>query len=64
MTLLSSLGKLFSSLFYERIESETESKYMLSQPQAGFIKNYVLTDHILRIFSLIKKAKIKESNYC
>ena len=47
MTLLSSLGKLFSSLVYERIENETESKDMLSQPQAGFMKNYMLTDHVL-----------------
>ena len=31
MTLLSSLGKLFSSLVYERIENERESKDMLSK---------------------------------
>ena len=56
IALLNSLGKLFSSLIYNRIENEIESKDILSPSQAGFRKNYRTTDHIFTLFSLIKKA--------
>ena len=59
ITLLSSLGKLFSSLIYNRIENEIESKGILSPSQAGFRKNYKTTDHIFTLFSVIKKALCK-----
>ena len=62
ITLLSSLGKLFSSLIYNHIENEIESKYILSPSQASFRKNYRTTDHIFTLFSLIKKA-ISEGKY-
>ena len=62
ITLLSSLGKLFSSLIYNHTENETESKDILSPFQAGFRKNYRTTDHIFTLFSLIKKA-ISEGKY-
>ena len=62
ITLLSSLGKLFSSLIYNRIENEIESKDILSPSQTGFRKNYRTTDHIFTLFSLIKKA-ISEGKY-
>ena len=53
--LLSSLGRLFSSLIYNRIENEIESKGILPPSPEGFRKNYRTTDHIFTIFSLIKK---------
>ena len=53
--LLSSLGRLFSSLIYNRIENEIESKDILPPSPEGFRKNYRITDHIFTIFSLIKK---------
>ena len=56
ITLLSSLGKLFSSLTYNCIENEIESKDILSPSQAGFRKNYRTTDHVFTLFSLIRKA--------
>ena len=56
ITLLSSLGKLFSLLIYNRMESEIESKGILSPSQAGFRTNYRTTDHIFTLLSLIKKA--------
>ena len=56
ITRLSSLGKLFSSLIYNCIENEIESKDILSPSQAGFRKNYRTIGHIFRLFSLIKKA--------
>ena len=56
ITLLSSLGKLFSSLIYNRIENEIESKDILSPSQAGFRKNCRTTDHIFTLFSLLKKS--------
>ena len=57
--LLSSLGKLFSSLIYNHIENEIESKYILSPSQAGFRKKYRNTDHIFTLFSFMKKALCK-----
>ena len=59
ITLKSSLGKLFSSLIYNRIENEIESKDILSPSQTGFRKNYRTTDHIFTLFSLIKKTLCK-----
>ena len=56
ITLFSSLGKIFSSLIYNRIENEIEKKDILSPFQSGFRKNYRSTDHIFTLFSLIKKA--------
>ena len=56
ITRLSSLGKLFSSLIYNCIENEIESKDILSPSQVGFRKNYRTIGHIFRLFSLIKKA--------
>ena len=58
ITPLSSLGKLFSSLIYNRIENEI-SKYILPPSQAGFRKNWRTTDHVFTLFSLIKKAMSK-----
>ena len=56
ITLLSSLGKLFNSLIYNRIENEIGSKGKFSPSQAGFKKNYRTTCNIFTTFSLIKKA--------
>ena len=47
ITLLSSLGELFSSLAYNRIKNEIESKDIVSLSQAGFRKNYRLTDRLI-----------------
>ena len=62
ITLLSSLGKLFNSLIYNRIENEIGSKDKLSPSQAGFKKNNRTTYNIFTPFSLIKKA-ISKGNY-
>ena len=42
ITLLSSLGKLFRSLIYNRIENEIEGKDILSPSQVGFRKKHFL----------------------
>ena len=57
--LLSSFGKLSSSLICNRIENEIESKDILSPSQVGFRKNYRTTEHIFTLFSLIKKTLCK-----
>ena len=59
ITLLSSLGKLFSSLAYNRIENEIESKDILLHSQPSFRKNYRKSNHIFTLFSLVKKAVSK-----
>ena len=56
ITLTSCLGKLFSTLLHIRIENEVEKKKLLSQSQAGFRKNYRTTDHIMTLFTSIKKS--------
>ena len=59
ITLLSSLGKLFSSLAYNFIDNEIESRGILSPSQSGFKKHYRTKDHIFTIFSMIKKTDSK-----
>ena len=59
ITLLSLLGKLFSSFLYNHTENEIESKDILSASQGGFRKNCRATDHIFTLFTLIKKALCK-----
>ena len=56
ITLLNSLGKLFSSLICNRMENEIESKDIVSPSQADFRKNYRTTDHIFTLLSFIKKS--------
>ena len=55
------LGKLYSTLLLKRIEAEIETKNILSQSQAGFRKNFRTTDHIMTLFTLIKKT-LKNQN--
>ena len=58
--LLSSFGKLSTSLICNCIENEIESKDILSPSLEGFRKNYRTADYIFTLFSLTKKAMSKE----
>jgi hypothetical protein len=46
ITLLSCLGKLFTSVINNRITSYIESNNLLNRCQAGFRKNQCTADHI------------------
>ena len=54
ITLLSSLGKLFTALVYNRIENEIKSKDIFSPSQGDFSKSYRTIDIIFTLFSLIR----------
>ena len=62
ITLTSSLRKLFSTFLHDRIENEVEKQKTLFQSQACFRKNYRMTDHIMTLFTLIKKS-LREGKY-
>ena len=55
ITLMSCLGKLYSTILYKRIETEIENNDLISNSQAGFRKKYRTTDHIYTLFTLIRK---------
>ena len=62
ITLTSCLGKPFSALLHVTIETEVEKKKLLFQSQVDFRKNYRTTDHIMTLFTLIKKS-LREGKY-
>ena len=47
ITLLSCLGKLFTSIINDRIAKFVENNSILSEVQAGFRKRYSITEQIL-----------------
>ena len=62
ITLSNCLGKLFNTVFHNRLEEKLQSQSVISQAQAGFRKNFGAADHIYARFSLIKKY-IKKGQY-
>ena len=54
ITLLSCLGKLFTSLLSERLNEYVEENVILQENQAGFRKNYSTLDHIFSLHALIE----------
>ena len=59
ITLMSCLGKVYSTVLYKRIETEIENNDLISN--SGFRKIYRTTDHIYTFFTLITKY-IKKGN--
>ncbi|MES9885167.1 MAG: reverse transcriptase family protein [Sedimenticola sp.] len=60
ITLLSCLGKLFTSILNTRVTHFLEENDILNENQAGFRKDYSTTDHIFllhSIFEILKKQK-------
>ncbi|MES9902847.1 MAG: reverse transcriptase family protein [Sedimenticola sp.] len=65
ITLLSCLGKLFTSILNTRVTNFVEEHDILNENQAGFRKNYSTTDHIFALHSLIELLKkSKKKLYC
>ena len=64
ITLLSCLGKLFTSLISKRLGTYIEHFGMLGSEQAGFRKNYSTVDHLFVLYTLINIYVTKEKkNY-
>ena len=66
ITLLSSIGKVFTSLISRRLNKYIEHFEILGEEQAGFRKNHSTADHILVLYSLmdICTKKLKKKLYC
>ena len=57
ITILSCLGKLFTSIINNRLKRYAEEKDLIDNCQAGFRKNHSTTDNIFIINSLIDIVK-------
>ncbi|MES9881385.1 MAG: reverse transcriptase family protein [Sedimenticola sp.] len=65
ITLLSCLGKLFTSILNTRITNFVEENDLLNENQAGFRKQYSTVDHIFLLHSIIELLKKnKKKLYC
>ena len=57
ITLLSCVGKLFTSILNERLNKHINQHEILKEKQAGFRQNYSTTDHIFTLTSIIEILK-------
>jgi hypothetical protein len=65
ITILSCLGKLFTSILNNRINQFLNDNKILSENQAGFRANYSTTDHIFTLNLLINKLRSeKKKLFC
>ena len=65
ITILSCLGKLFTSMLNNRLTEFVDKNNELSENQAGFRKGYGTTDHIFVLNSLIEiMKKTKQKLFC
>ena len=65
ITLLSVIGKLFTSCLNHRLSYYVESVGLLGEDQAGFRKGYSTTDHIFTLNSLVQLyLKNNKRLYC
>ena len=60
ISLLSCLGKLFTSLLSDRLSTFMEECEILHKNQSGFRRNYSTTDHIFSLYALMKFEKKKK----
>jgi hypothetical protein len=60
ITILSCLGKLFTSVINLRLTSYIENTELLNENQAGFRKSYSCSDHIFTLYALIEILKKKK----
>ncbi len=64
ITILSCLGKLFTSVLNLRLNNFLDENITLEENQAGFRKGYTTTDHMFVLNSLIELLrKTKEKKY-
>ena len=60
ISILSCLGKLFTALLSERLNTFMEVDEILKENQAGFRKHYSTTDHIFSLYSLLEILKYEK----
>ena len=65
ITLLSCLGKLFTSIINKRLSYYVEATGILGEEQAGFREGYSTTDHVFTLYSIIDLYLHKKKRvYC
>lgn len=65
ITILSCLGKLFTALMSERLNTFVEESDILNENQAGFRKNHSTSDHIFTLHAIIETMKFeKKKLFC
>ncbi|MES9903304.1 MAG: reverse transcriptase family protein, partial [Sedimenticola sp.] len=65
ITILSCLGKLFTAVLNQRINTFLNNNNILNENQAGFRSGYSTTDHILTLKFLLDKLRTnKKKMYC
>ena len=65
VTLLSCIGKLFTSVLNERLKVYCESNKIINENQAGFRANHSTVDHIFSLKALTDLMfKSKQKLYC
>ena len=65
ISLISCLGKLFTSLLSDRLSSFLEDNVILNSNQAGFRKNFSTNDHIFSLYAIIELMKFeKKKLFC
>jgi hypothetical protein len=57
ITLISCLGKLFTSILNERLNQYANRVKLILENQAGFRKKYSTLDHIFTLYTLIELSK-------
>ncbi|KAK6196333.1 hypothetical protein SNE40_001576 [Patella caerulea] len=60
ITLLSTIGKLFTSILNSRLYQYLDELSILNENQAGFRAGYSTSDHIFSLYSLIELLKLKK----
>ena len=60
ITLLSCIGKVFTSILNSRLTKFLEVNEILNETQSGFRKDYSTTDNIMALYSLIEYFKSKK----
>ena len=60
ITILSCLGKVFTSILNSRINDYLEESMLLSENQAGFRQQYSTTDHVFSLYALVELLKLQE----
>ena len=60
ITLLSCLGKLFTSVLNDRLSNYLDENCILYKNQAGFRKEYSTSDHIFALHSIFELLKLKK----
>ncbi|MEW8546901.1 MAG: reverse transcriptase family protein, partial [Candidatus Thiodiazotropha sp.] len=65
ITLLSCIGKVFTSILNTRLNKYLEENRILNETQSGFRKEYSTIDNIMVLYSLIEYFKSKKNKlYC